>query len=129
MEILQDALLFTIKNTMNIPMVIDKYPLKKSFISKIMLDSKTFFIVCNKPLLMQFAKDFLLENDPSDEILIDIAKEISNMIIGKVKVLYEESGNILKLGIPEFIGNKMVLNYSKCIGYRSGNMRCSVYEI
>ncbi len=129
MEILQNALLFTIRDTLNISMVEDRNPLKKSFTSKIMLDCKMFFIVSNRALLMRFTKDFLFEDNPDNDTLIDISKEMANITIGKAKVLYEESGSILQLGIPEFIGNKIIGNYNKCIGYKSGKMRCSIYEI
>lgn len=129
MEILQKALLCAIKDTLNVSMIEDKFPLNKAFTSRIRLDSRTFFIVTNKPLLLKFALDFLNEDNPNNDTLIDISKEMANITIGKAKVLYEESGIVLKLGIPEFIGNKTIDNYNGRIGYRSKNMRCSIYEI
>ncbi|RDU57305.1 chemotaxis protein CheX [Helicobacter sp. MIT 99-5507] len=129
MEILQKALLCAIKDTLNVSMIEDKIPLKRAFVSKIRLDSRTFYIATNKALLLKFALDFLNEENPSNDTLIDISKEMANIAIGKAKVLYEESGIVLKLGIPEFIGNKIINNYNKCIGYKSQNMRCSIYEI
>lgn len=129
MDILQEALLCAIRDSLDISMVEDKVPLKKSFTSKIRLDSKIFYIVVNKALLLRFAMDFLGEKNPNDATLIDISKEMANLAIGKAKVLYEESGSILKLGIPEFVGNKIIEKYNRRIGYKSGKMRCSIYEV
>ena len=129
MEILQKALLCALKDTLSISMVEDRIPLNRAFTSKISLDSRTLYIVTNKALLLKFALDFLNEKNPNEATLIDISKEIANITIGKAKVLYEENGMILKLGIPEFIGNKIINHYNKSIGYKSQNMRCSIYEI
>ncbi|RAX51789.1 hypothetical protein CCY99_08290 [Helicobacter sp. 16-1353] len=129
MEILQLALLNTLKETLNISMIEEKKPLSRSMSSRINLDSKIFVIVANKPLLRLFAKDFLHETNPNEEILIDISKEITNLIIGKAKVLYANNGKTLKLGIPEFLGNKAISNYNKAIHYKYKDIRCSIYEV
>ncbi|RDU64103.1 hypothetical protein [Helicobacter sp. MIT 14-3879] len=129
MKTLQNALIEAIRESMGIMLKKDNKLLKKAFSSKITLDNKNFIIVINKPLLEKFALDFLDIVNPNDDILIDIAKEIANLIIGKAKVLYENSGSIFKLGIPEFIGYKVIKNYNNVLSYKYKNMRCSIYEV
>lgn len=104
MNILQNALVCAIKESMGFDLAQDSMPLETAYSSKITLENKHFIISMNKPLLARFAKDFLDSPNPSNDTMIDIAKELANLILGKAKVLFEESGHILKLGIPEFIG-------------------------
>lgn len=129
MQILQEALLVALQESIDVTMQEDTKALLPPFASKITLDLEAFVIVMNRELLLRFASDFLNENNPDEIVLIDIAKEVTNLIIGKAKVLYEEKGRILKLGIPESFDNDRVESYKKALHFRHGNMRCSIYKL
>lgn len=129
MNTLQNALVYTIKESMGFDLKQDSTPLKSAFSSKISLEDKTFIIAINEALLLQFAKDFLDSSNPSKDTLIDIAKEIANLILGKAKVLFEENGTILQLGIPEFIGWEYISNYKSVFSYTHNDMKICIYEM
>lgn len=129
MKILQDALLYTLRNSINIPMQESFEPLRRAISSKITLDSRTFIIVANKALLKQFAVVFLNEKNPSDEMIGDISREFSNVVVGRAKVAHEDGGEVLKLGIPEYLGHRQIRRYISGFHYAFSNMRCSIYEV
>lgn len=129
MDTLQNALVCAIKESMGVDMVKDSTPPKSAFSSRIALSNKTFIISMNKPLLTRFAKDFLDSPNPSNDEMIDIAKELANLILGKAKVLFSEKGEILKLGIPEFIGWEYIGDYANAFSYKSGAMKICIYEM
>lgn len=129
MNILQNALICAIKESMGFDLTQDSEPPKSAFSSKITLENKHFIISMNKPLLVRFATDFLDSPNPSNDTLIDIAKELANLILGKAKVLFEDSGKILKLGIPEFIGWEYISNYENAFSYKFDDMKICIYEM
>lgn len=129
MNILQNALICAIKESLGFDLEQDSAPPKSAFSSKITLENKHFIISMNKPLLARFAKDFLDSPNPSNDTMIDIAKELANLILGKAKVLFEESGHILKLGIPEFIGWEYISNYENAFSYKFEDMKICIYEM
>lgn len=129
MNILQSAIFGALKESLGISLVPDSTPPKSAFSSRITLEDKIFIISINKPLLTRFAKDFLESPNPSNDTMIDIAKELANLILGKAKVLFEEKGEILKLGIPEFIGWEYIDDYANALSYKSGDMKICIYEM
>lgn len=129
MEMLQKALVEAIEESMGFTLTKDSLVLKQAFCASISLDNKNYVIMLNKAILKQFSLDFLGVSEPQEEELIDITKEIANIIAGKAKVLYEESGAIFKLGIPQFIGYGFSGEYKASFGYKYNNMRCSIYEV
>lgn len=129
MNVLQNALICAIKESLGFDLVQDSTPPETGFSSKIALENKNFIISMNKPLLMRFAKDFLDSPNPGNDTMIDIAKELANLILGKAKVLFEDSGKILKLGIPEFIGWEYISNYENAFSYKFDDMKICIYEM
>ncbi|MDE6886387.1 MAG: chemotaxis protein CheX [Helicobacteraceae bacterium] len=129
MKIMQNALLRAIKESMGIVLETNNSIFQSPFASKITLDKKAFIIVVNDELLKKFALDFLGTQEVDNDTLMDISKEIANLIVGKAKVLYEQEGRILKLGIPQFIGDEKITNYIDVISYNFENLRCIIYEV
>ena len=62
-----------------------------------------FFIYIDKKTLTKMAYMFLLEKNPSDEILKDLIQEIANIIIGKAKVLASEKNLNFDISTPKFV--------------------------
>lgn len=129
MNILQNALVCAIKESLGFDLEQDSTPLETAFSSKIALENKNYIISMNKPLLTRFAKDFLDSPNPSNDTMVDIAKELANLILGKAKVLFEEDGHILKLGIPEFLGWEYISNYKNAFSYKFDDMKICIYEM
>ena len=100
-----------------------------AFASKITLGDKKFIIAPNHAFLAQFAKTFLQTANPNQNELKDIAKEIANLIVGKAKVLFEEKGQILKLGLPELLDEAQTPIPRHFYAYKCGEVRICIYEI
>lgn len=129
MEILKLALVSAIKESLNIDLNETSIALKQSFSSKINLGENTFIVIINKALINKFALDFLNDENPNLDSIQEITKEISNLIIGKAKVLFEENNNILKLGTPIFIGKDKIKKYNYSIHFKFKTFRCSIYKV
>ncbi|MGX2982354.1 hypothetical protein [Helicobacter sp. 23-1045] len=124
------------------------------FASKISLGEMEFIIAPNKALLEYFAESFLdfaldsadsavdsaldsapdsaldsADSAPDKSTLSDIAKEIANLIVGKAKVLFEEQGQILKLGIPQFLENAEIPAGCDIFAYKYEKMKIVIYQI
>lgn len=129
MQLLQQALLSALQESINVIMQRDSTPPLGALASRIQLDSEIFVIAVNNELLLRFASDFLEESNPNEIVLADISREITNLIIGRAKVLYEGNGKIFKLGIPEFLGDIAIENYKDAMHFRYEDLRCSLYEL
>ena len=64
------------------------------------------YVAISKKSLKKMAHIFLLEEEPTKPIIQDLLKEISNIIIGRAKVILQEKYNINStISTPEFINN------------------------
>lgn len=129
MDIFKLALIITIENTLGITLKHTNLILKKSFASSITLGEQSLVVVINKALLYRFALDFLDDENPNIDTIKDISKEMTNLIIGKAKVLFEERGENFKLGTPLFIGNQVIKGYNQSVHCKFSKFRCSVYKV
>lgn len=62
-------------------------------------------VYINKESLSKMAYLFLFEEDPDDETLKDLIKEISNLIVGKAKVVAAAEGLNFDISTPDFISD------------------------
>jgi len=64
-----------------------------------------FYLCMGEPILKKLANQLLFEENPSQDEIIDLVNESANLIVGNVKVLWEESeGAELTLTTPEYQG-------------------------
>lgn len=126
-DLIKTALVGVVRESIGIDLVEDKITVDGCLISKITLDSHVFYVVSNNDLLLEFSTCLLCEPDPDFNILVDMANEIANLVIGRTKVLCEEKGMLMHLGIPEFIENSD-FKYSDSIGFSFASMRCGVFQ-
>ena len=76
-------------------------------------------IFMRKETLNNISEIFLFEQNPNEETLIDLTKEISNLIAGSAKVLLEEkSGHEYLLSTPEFLGTAQLPKDTKMENYK-----------
>lgn len=127
MRVLQKAVLLAIKDSLNLNLDGDLSPIKRAYAVKITLGERAYNILLNRAMLLKFAADFLGEHNPQERLLIDIACEMTNLILGKAKVLYEENGEIFKLGMPEFLGIRLLKQNG--FGYKFKNCKIGIYEL
>lgn len=129
MDLLKMALVMTMEDTLGITLKQTKTVLKKSFSSTITLGDYSLIVTINKALLKKFAQDFLDDKNPDPDTIKDMSQEITNLIIGKAKVLFEENGDIMRLGTPLFIGSRVISEYSDALHFRVSKFRCSIYKV
>ncbi len=64
-----------------------------------------FYLCMGEPILKKLASELLFEEEPSQDVIIDLVNESANLIVGNAKVLWEEAeGAELKLTTPEYQG-------------------------
>ncbi len=66
----------------------------------------SFFICMDEALLKRLAMHLLYEENPDQEMLIDLLNESANLIVGNAKVLWEEAhtSQKLRLTTPQYQG-------------------------
>lgn len=65
----------------------------------------TVTVYINRKSLCKMAYLFLLEDNPTEEILSDLIKEITNLIVGKAKVLASGNGLSFDISTPSFLSD------------------------
>ncbi|PAF46845.1 chemotaxis protein CheX [Helicobacter sp. 12S02634-8] len=104
-------------------------PLKRGYLSSIeMLESGIItYLCCNKPFLQILCKHFLLDENPTQDTLMDMSQELANLIIGRAKVITKQKGGNFNISTPKFLGIKLVKDYNKGLHFRLENGRCSIF--
>ncbi|PAF45135.1 chemotaxis protein CheX [Helicobacter sp. 11S02596-1] len=104
-------------------------PLKRGYLSSIeMLQSGiVVYLAFNKAFLKIMCKHFLSEEDPSEDALIDMAKELTNLTVGRAKVIVQEKGSHFDISTPKYLGIKLIKNYDKGLHFRLQSGRCSIF--
>ncbi len=67
-------------------------------------------VYINKESLTKMAYLFLFEEDPDDATLKDLIKEVTNLIVGKAKVIAAGSGLNFDISTPDFISDNTTVS-------------------
>lgn len=103
MEILKKSFL-EVMQTLNTSLHPHPTPLTQGYLASIKLNDATIYILASTPLLTLLAQNLLFEDNPDAATLQDMAKELANLIVGKAKVLSQESGQTASISTPLFCG-------------------------
>jgi hypothetical protein len=80
---------------------------------------KTILLYASRPMLARVADILLFETDPDEDCLIDLSKEIANLVVGHAKVLASDQGYGFKIKTPVFDGKTSAYDgtlYYECEG-------------
>ena len=103
MEILKKSFL-EVMQTLNTSLHPHPTPLTQGYLASIKLNDTTIYILASTPLLTLLAQNLLFEDNPDAATLQDMTKELANLIVGKAKVLSQESGQAASISAPLFCG-------------------------
>ena len=103
MEILKKSFL-EVMQTLNVSLHPHLTPLTQGYLASIKLNDATIYILASTPLLTLLAQNLLFEDNPDAATLQDMTKELANLIVGKAKVLSQESGQTASISTPLFCG-------------------------
>ena len=103
LEILKKSFL-EVMQTLNTSLHPHPTPLTQGYLASIKLNDATIYILASTPLLTLLAQNLLFEDNPDAATLQDMAKELANLIVGKAKVLSQESGQTASISTPLFCG-------------------------
>lgn len=104
-------------------------PLKRGYLSRISMvgTRNDVFLLFNKAFLRIFCVEFLGEENPSEQALEDMAKELANLVVGRAKVMTQELGKHFNISTPEYLGHRLIKNYDHGLHFRLKQGRCSIY--
>jgi hypothetical protein len=85
----------------------DRVTKKRTLIAYIDIDTQEtkryrVYLACEEGFIQKVSKLFLEEDESDEETLIDMALEMTNLIIGSAKVISEESNNPYTINTPFF---------------------------
>lgn len=104
-------------------------PLKRGYLSQISMigTHNDVFLIFNKAFLYRFCLEFLGEDNPDENALEDMAKELANLIVGHAKVITQAKGRSFNISTPHYLGHRLIKNYDHGLHFRLGSGRCSIY--
>lgn len=129
MDIIRDSFFEVVQKSISKTPHDSIIPLKRGYVSKISMlgTHNDVFLVCNKGFLKLFCANFLGDDNPDEQSLEDMQKELANLVVGHAKVLRENLGKHFDISIPDYLGQKIVKNYDHGLHFRINNARCSIY--
>ncbi len=131
MELFRKGFVDVMQNSIGITPQDSLFVLKQGYISSIeLLESGiVIYIIANKELLVLLAQNLLFEDQPDEETLQDLAKELTNLVVGKTKVLLQEKGGHFTISTPTFYDKQKVLqHYDQGVHFKIGeDAHCSIF--
>lgn len=108
-ESLIDATKFFAKDVLNTEVsLFESCPMDSFYAAKIAINGDANYhvtVYINRESLSKMAYLFLFEEDPDDATLTDLIKEITNLIVGKAKVIAAAGGLNFDISTPDFISD------------------------
>lgn len=129
MEIIHNSFFDVVQNSINKTPSDSIMPLKRGYLSKISMlgTHNDVFLVFNKAFLRIFCASFLGDDNPDEQTLEDMAKELANLVVGRAKVMTQELGKKFNISTPDYLGHRLLKNYDHGLHFRLGAGRCSIY--
>lgn len=95
--------------------------------SHIAIQGISYFFIYDEALINLLSQVFLLEEKPSQEEIKDLCRELSNLIIGKAKVLSNDPN--IQIGLPKFLqADQIPSRFSNHAHFQTQEGRCSIYK-
>ncbi|ANV97757.1 hypothetical protein BBW65_02595 [Helicobacter enhydrae] len=117
----------TIQSSINIKPTQISEGVRQGFVSSIKLQNQEIFFCCELTFLKLLASEMLFEDQPSQEILLDLSKELANLVVGHAKVLYSKQNKHLNLGTPQFWGEDYTIQQNNGLHFELNGTKCSIY--
>ena len=132
MEIIKESFFEVIKKSIDIDVQDSIMPLKRGFLVSIDKIGKTsrqkVFLLFNTNFLRTMCKHFLSEDNPTQEMLEDMAKELANLTVGHAKVISQKQNKNFTISTPNFLGFKAIANHDHGVHFRLRSKgRCSIF--
>lgn len=129
MNIFRKSLVDVIENTICITPKESILTLKEGYVSsiKILESGIVIYIVTNKEFLTMLSDKLLADDNPDEETLEDLSKELANLVIGRAKVLLQEKGSNFTISTPTFHPKETIQNYDNGIHFHIKDAHCSIF--
>lgn len=129
MDIIHRSFFDIVQNSINKTPHDSIMPLKKGYLSRISMigTHNDVYLLFDKAFLRIFCVEFLGEENPDEQALEDMAKELANLTVGRAKVMTQELGKSFNISTPDFLGHRLIKNYDHGLHFRLDNGRCSIY--
>lgn len=110
MSVIQDGFADIIEKSLGQKIKESKVPLKRGYLSKIsMLGAQTdVYLLFNKAFLQLASAILLFEENPDEQTLEDIARELANLTVGRAKVMAQEQNRTFKISTPTYLGHRLL---------------------
>lgn len=129
MELIQESFSDIIEKSLGKKVRETKIPLKRGYMSKIsMIGEQTdVFMVFNKTFLTIASQELLFEENPDEQTLEDMARELANLSIGRAKVIAQEQNRNFNISTPTYLGHRIIKTSEQSFHFRLQGGRCSIY--
>lgn len=129
MELIQESFSDIIEKSLGKKVREAKIPLKRGYMSKIsMIGEQTdVFMVFNRAFLLIASQEMLFEENPDEQTLEDIARELANLTVGRAKVIAQEENRNFNISTPTYLGHRIIKTSELDFHFKFQGGRCSIY--
>lgn len=129
MDIFAESFIETIKGTTSLTPTLTQEGIISGYCSKISTQEEHFYFCFDYQFLLSLSTAMLFDDNPSEEDLLDLSKEVANLVIGHAKVLLEQQGVHIQITTPISLGQTTLSNPSlKGIHFAIEEGKCSMYK-
>lgn len=129
MDIFTQSFIETIKNISPFVPQVTQFGIHSGYCSKISTQENHFYFCFDHEFLRSLSSEMLFDDNPPNEDLYDLSKEIANLVIGHAKVLLAQQEIQIQITTPIFLG-ETTLEVSKLEGihFAVEKGKCSMYK-
>ncbi|RDU69099.1 hypothetical protein CQA62_04515 [Helicobacter cholecystus] len=128
MDIFAESFIEIIKGTTSLTPILTQDGIYSGYCSKISTQEEHFYFCFNYEFLLSLSTVMLFDDHPSEEDLVDLSKEIANLVIGHAKVLLAQKGVHIQITTPTSLGQTIPSHSLKGIHFAIQEGKCSMYK-
>jgi len=107
-EVIREAYKQSFKQTLGIDLIETENGVESGYLSSIKAikngDEEEILFVFSKDMLLTVSNILLFEDNPCENTLADLTKELANIVVGVAKVIGGERGVEFDISTPTFLG-------------------------
>ncbi len=130
-DIIEKSFYRSFKETLGINLQECSDLIERGFTSEIHIDGDrrfSIYIVFERGLLVEASNIMLFDDNPDEETIIDLGKELTNIVVGLSKVVASDENIRYNISTPTFLGDRVFdREYNSALGFICNDKRCSAY--
>lgn len=130
-EIIEKSFFRSFRETLGIDITSCDELLKIGYISEIEIEGErnsSIYLVFEKELLIKASNIMLLDDNPDENTIVDLSKELTNIVVGLSKVIASDRNIHYDISTPNFLGEReFTQTYNSALCFKHEDKKCAAY--